>query len=163
MSGANETFYTIQEKKCYWSRMHFYTTCFKTIFCTKHCPKNKRSINVDHQISHLAHKTSTKQDHFITWMVRVPSSLTNIWPCVVPANIKSCDPSFVQKTEGGGLPIAWHSKVAIPFIPTRWSLGFTTKLGCAVNKISVSERRSIFQGRSVLKDERRIDRQQLDT
>ena len=69
-----------------------------------------------------------------TWMVRVPSSLTNICPCVVPANINSWLPSLVQKTEGGGFPVAWHSNLAMPFMPTLWSLGLTRKLGCAVEE-----------------------------
>ena len=69
-----------------------------------------------------------------TWMVRVPSSLTNICPCVVPANINSWLPSLVQKTEGGGFPVAWHSNLAMPFMPTLWSLGLTRKLGCAAEE-----------------------------
>ena len=64
-------------------------------------------------------------------MVKVPSWLTNICPCVVPANINSWLPSLVQNTDGGGLPVASHSNLAMPFMPTLWSLGFTRKLGCA--------------------------------
>ena len=69
--------------------------------------------------------------YYYTWMVKVPSWLTNICPCVVPANINSWLPSLVQNTDGGGLPVASQSNLAMPFMPTLWSLGFTRKLGCA--------------------------------
>lgn len=42
------------------------------------------------------------------------------------------DPSRVQNTDGGGLPCATHSKFAIPFRPTFWSLDLVTNVGGAV-------------------------------
>ncbi len=52
-------------------------------------------------------------------------------PCIFFPCLLTCDPSLVQKTEGGGLPSAAHSNLAMPFIPTRWSRGFTRNTGWA--------------------------------
>lgn len=55
-----------------------------------------------------------------------------MWPYELSGNISIWEPSFVQKTDGGGLPDATHSKFATPFRPTLRSSGRTLNVGGAV-------------------------------
>ena len=110
-------------KKSCWAHVLIQTLPHFTFFLCKESSTSNNVICILQEYSDV-----------FTWMVRVPSSLTNICPCVVPANINSWLPSLVQKTEGGGFPVAWHSNLAMPFMPTLWSLGLTRKLGCAAEE-----------------------------
>lgn len=55
-----------------------------------------------------------------------------MWPYALSGNISICEPSFVQNTDGGGLPAATQSNVATPFRPTLRSSGWAVNLGGAV-------------------------------
>jgi hypothetical protein len=67
------------------------------------------------------------------WIFSVPSGVTWRCPYELPGNIRTWLPSFVQNTEGGGLPVATHSKLARPFKPTFWSCGFVVNVGGAAS------------------------------